>query len=158
MVSPSLVLRLGLCAIAVLVCYQFQWEWLRGLTCDLNLRLDAIFGVHLQKIAFDTVMYRGALYRYVVACTMVDAFCGALPLIWDLRRSWRSNALLVVVFAVSLLTFNVIRLSFSDVLFAWGLSWNWAHNVVSGISYFLLWEWILTRKTLSFAPPLEQLS
>jgi exosortase/archaeosortase len=148
-VSLSLVFRFVLTALAVLLCYQFQWHWLRGLTCDLNLRLDALFGVHLQKIAYDTVVYRGAIYHYVVACTMADAFCGTIPLIWDVRKNIPRNLAFIAVVAIVMLTFNVVRLSFSDVLFAWGLSWNWAHNVVSGVCYFLLWEWILSRKTLT---------
>ena len=155
-VPPSLALRLVLAALAVLLCYQFRWDWLRALTCDWNVRLDALFGVHLQKIAFDAVVYRGATYRYVVACTMADAFCGALPLIWNLRHSIVRNLALIMAFAATLFVFNVARLSFSDILFAWGLSWNWAHNVISGISYFLLWEWILSLKTLSFAPKTVQ--
>jgi hypothetical protein len=141
-----------------MICYQFHWEWLRALTCDWNLRLDSLFGVHLQKIAFDTVVYRGETYRYAIACTMADAFCGALPLIWNSRHSVVRNLGLIGAFAVVLFIFNVSRLSFSDALFAQGLSWNWAHNVVSGICYFMLWEWILSLKTLrNAARPLQTL-
>ena len=157
LVPPSLILRFSLTAIAVLICYQFQWLWLRALTCDWNLRLDSLLGVHLHKTAFDTVIYRGAIYRYEIACTMADAFCGALPLIWNLRHSVARNLALIVAFASTLFVFNVVRLSFSDVLFAWGLSWNWAHNVISGVSYFLLWEWILSLGTLRFASKAVQL-
>jgi hypothetical protein len=152
LLSSSLVLRFSLAALAVLLCYQFQWEWLRAATCEWNLRIDSLFGVHLQKIAFDTVVYRGAVYRYVIACTMADAFCGALPLIWNLRRSVLQNLKFIAAFAAGLFVFNVLRLSFSDILFAMGLSWDLGHNVVSGICYFLLWEWILSLRTFSFAP------
>jgi hypothetical protein len=31
------------------------------------------------------------------------------------------------------------RLSISDVLFAAGMSWDVAHNLISGISYFAVW-------------------
>jgi hypothetical protein len=158
LVSSSLVLRFALSALAVLICYQFQWEWLRAATSEWNLRLDALFGVHLQRISFDTVIYRGATYRYVIACTMADAFCGALPLVWNLRRTVMQNLSFIIAFAAGLFVFNVVRLSFSDILFARGLSWDWAHNVVSGVSYFLLWEWILSLKTFSLAPkPVQSL-
>lgn len=150
-VSSSLVLRFSLTALAVLICYQFQWAWLRAATCEWNIRLDALFGVHLQRIAFDTVMFRGAVYRYVIACTMADAFCGAVPLVWNIRRTVMRNLGFIFAFAAGLFVFNVVRLSFSDILFATGLSWNWAHNVVSGVCYFLLWEWILGLKSFSFA-------
>lgn len=150
-VPPSLILRFVLAALAVLICYQFHWEWLRALTCDWNVRLDSFFGVDLRRIAFDTVVYRGATYHYVVACTMADAFCGALPLIWNLKRSVVRNLGFIALFAIGLFIFNVTRLSFSDVLFARGISWDWAHNVISGVCYFILWEWILSIKTFSFA-------
>src|SRR3954463_3637593 len=102
LVSPELIVRFVLAALAVLLCYQFQWEWLRRLTCDWNLRLDALAGVHLQRIAFDKVIYRGEIYRYAIACTMVDAFCGALPLIWSHRESIARNLAIVVAAAVAL--------------------------------------------------------
>ncbi len=148
LVSPSVLLRLALSAAAVLLCYQFGWMWLRSFTCTWNLRLDALFGVHLQRIAQDLVTYRGVTYRYAVACTFADAFCGSIPLIWDLgQKVWRS-LLLVAGLAVVLTVLNIVRLTFSDVLFAQGLSWDWAHNIVSGISYFIFWEWILSRGVL----------
>ena len=145
-------MRFLLCALAVLVCYQFHWEWLRAATCEWNLRVDALFGVYLQKIAFDTVVYRGLTYHYVVACTAADAFCGALPLVWNVRHSALRNLGFIAAFAAGLFFLNVLRLSFSDVLFAMGVSWDLGHNVVSGICYFILWEWILSLKTFSFAP------
>ena len=153
LVSPSLVFRLILSALAVLACYQLQWDWLRSLTCDWNTRIDAVFGVYLHRVAFDTVLFRGQSYHYAVACTMADVFCGAIPLILDRKLGIRRNLILVAAFAVALVSFNVLRLSFSDVIFAWGLSWNWAHNVVSGVCYFIIWEWILTRKTLHLHTP-----
>ncbi len=134
--------RFALVVVAVVVCYLFQWNWLRWITSELNLRLDVVFGVHLQRLTFDTVAWRGAVYRYVVACTFADVFCGAIPLLWNRHESVVSNVFSLVVFGELLIAFNVLRLSFSDVLFATGLSWNLAHNVVSGFSYFLVWKWI----------------
>ncbi len=141
--------RFALVAVAVGVCYLFQWNWLRWVTSELNLRLDGVFGVHLQRISFDTVAWRGAEYRYVVACTFADVFCGAIPLLWNGRESIVSNAFDLLVFGEMLISFNVLRLSFSDVLFAAGLSWNLAHNVVSGFCYFAIWNWIWRRQKWS---------
>ncbi len=144
--SSRLAVRLVLTAVAVLLCYQFQWNWLRYLTSEFNLRLDALVGVHLQRLTFDTVMWKGVTYRYVVACTMADVFCGAIPLIVNIQVGIKRNMQTLAWFAVGLFAFNVFRLSFSDAIFALGLNWNLAHNVVSGISYFLIWEWILRRR------------
>lgn len=145
------MVRFALSALAVLLCYGFSWMPLRAFTCTWNLRLDALFGVHLVRLSADTVLYHGLIYRYAIACTMADAFCGTIPLIWDLRKTFLRNLGIVALLAVVLTAFNIARLSFSDVLFAHGLSWDWAHNIVSGVCYFLLWEWILSRKTLRWS-------
>jgi hypothetical protein len=147
LLSSELVMRFVLVAAGVGVCYLFDWRWLRSLTCDLNLRLDGLAGVHLQRVAYDAVMYRGALYSYGIACTFADVWCGGIPLLWDLRRSVGRNLATVLAFGGALLVFNVARLSFSDVLFAKGLSWDLAHNVVSGICYFAIWTWIWKNRS-----------
>src|SRR4051812_16496856 len=151
-VTTELIFRFTVAALAVAICYCFDWRFLRNLTLDLNLRLDSLFGVHLQQISSDTVMYNGALYRYVIACTIADVWCGAIPLIWDIRSRVGQNLRLIGVLTVSLFAFNIIRLSFSDVLFAYGLSWNVAHNVVSGVAYFLIWTFVWKRTRQPVAP------
>jgi len=75
--KSGFLLRCLLAALAVLVCYQFQWEWLRHLTLECNLRFDAVLGVQLERVGFDTVMWNGHLYHYVVACTFADVWCAA---------------------------------------------------------------------------------
>jgi hypothetical protein len=61
----------------------------------------------------------------------------------------------MAVIAAAMFCFNVFRLSVSDVLFAGGLPWNLAHNVISGISYFLVWVWIWNRLTKQSRPVLS---
>lgn len=143
--SRALAIRFTLAALAVAVSYFFRWELLRLWTSEANLRLDLLAGIHLQRISSDTVMWRGVLYRYENACTFVDVWFGSIPLLWNLGRSVTRNALFMTAVAAGLFCFNVFRLSVSDVLFAAGLPWNLAHNVVSGISYFVVWLWIWSR-------------
>jgi hypothetical protein len=145
--SREVVLRFALVAAAVGICYLFEWRWLRALTLQLNTLLDGLVGVHLQRVSFDTVVWRGATYKYRIACTFADVWCGAIPLLWNLRRSVVRNVSYVVAIGAAMIVFNVVRLSFSDVLFARGLSWDLAHNVVSGISYYLVWIWIWRTRT-----------
>ncbi|HWR34451.1 MAG TPA: hypothetical protein VN622_01105 [Clostridia bacterium] len=140
--SRQLKVRLCLTALAVAVCYLFDWRQLRFITSELNLRLDLLAGIHLQRSTYDTVLWRGEIYRYGVACTFADVWCGAVPLLWSLRRSIIRNLLYILVFGLALLFFNVARLSFSDLLFAFGIPWDLAHNVVSGVCYFVIWTWI----------------
>ncbi len=140
-----LVIRFALAALAVAISYLFRWEFLRFLTSEGNLRLDLLAGIHLQRISADTVMWKGVLYRYENACTFVDVWCGAIPLLWRLRRSLVNNIVFLTLVAAGMFCFNILRLSVSDVLFAAGVPWNLAHNVISGISYFLVWVWIWGR-------------
>ncbi len=142
----DLVLRCLLAALAVVVCYQFRWEWLRYLTSEGNLRIDALLGVHLERISFDTVVWNGQLYRYVIACTMADVWWGALAFLWLPRNSVAKNLTVLAAFTVGLFAFNVARLSFSDFICAQGVSWNLGHNVVSGICYFLIWQWLMWNR------------
>jgi hypothetical protein len=136
------VARLLLCAAAVLLCHQFQWYWLRSVTCYWNVVADGWLGVHLVRTGGDTVMFRGELYRYVVSCTMADVWCGALAFLWDTRRPTADNVTRWIAFGAGLFFFNVARLTFSDLLFAAHLPWNLAHNVVSGVAYWIVWRWI----------------
>jgi hypothetical protein len=140
-----LLIRFVLAAAAVAFSYLFRWEFLRYLTSEANLRIDLLAGIHLQRISLDTVMWRGALYHYVNACTFVDVWFGAVPLLWSLRRTVRANLAFMAALAIGMFCFNVVRLSISDMLFAAGLSWDVAHNVISGVSYFIVWVWIWAR-------------
>ncbi|HWR16933.1 MAG TPA: hypothetical protein VN577_19045 [Terriglobales bacterium] len=143
--ATLIVARFVLAALAVGVCYSFEWHWLRQLTMELNLRLDALLGVTLQRVSETTVMWQGGFYHYVIACTFADAWCASIPLTWNQRATLRSNLLFLAGFTLVLFAVNIVRLSLSDVLVARGLSWNMGHNVVSGISYFLLWKFVWWR-------------
>ena len=143
--SRALLIRFAVAALAVAVSYCFRWGVLRYLTSEANLRLDLLAGIHLQRLSSDTVLWRGALYRYENACTFVDVWFGSTALLWSLRRSVVWNLSLLATVALGMFCFNVFRLSVSDVLFAAGLSWDLAHNVISGISYFVVWVWIWKR-------------
>lgn len=148
-------MRCLLAALAVAVCYCFQWDWLRRLTADGNVWLDSLAGVDLQRLSFDTVAWQGQLYHYAVACTFADVWCGSLAFLWRTEETLRRNAGVLAVWSVLLLLFNIFRLSLSDLLFAQGLSWNVAHNAVSGISYFAVWEvlhWRVARRASTTQP------
>jgi hypothetical protein len=153
--SRALVIRFSLAALAVGLSYLFRWESLRFLTSEANLRLDLLVGIHLQRLSADTVMWKSVLYRYENPCTFVDVWFGSIPLLWNVRRTLPWNVGFMGAVAAAMFCFNVFRLSVSDALFAAGLPWNIAHNVISGISYFVVWMWIwnrLTKQSQSVAP------
>jgi len=140
--QPALVVRLCLAALAVVICYSLKWEFLRYITSELNIRLDALAGIHLQRLSTDTVLWNGTLYYYERACIFADVWCGAIPLLWSLRRTVSGNLLHLLLFTAALFAFNVFRLSFSDVLYAIGVPWDLAHNAIGGAAWFLVWVWI----------------
>jgi hypothetical protein len=90
----------------------------------------------------------------VIACTFADVWCAAIPLVWDLRRALSRNLLTVFLLALALVLFNVVRLSASDVLFARGLPWWLAHDVLGGVAYFIVWTWVWEHR--GWAPRSDQ--
>jgi hypothetical protein len=142
LLRSELLLRFALVPCFVALCYCFRWETLRFLVSEANLKLDLLFGVTLERSGLHSVQWQGVVYHYDIACAFIDVWFGSIPLLWNLRRKPWSNVAVFVLLGLVLFTFNVLRLSFSDLLFASGLSWNLAHNVVSGIAYFLVWIWI----------------
>lgn len=143
----GLAIRFALAALTVAFSYLFRWELLRFLTSEANLRLDLLAGIHLQRISGDTVMWKGVLYQYQNPCTFVDVWFGSIPLLWEARRRLAWNLGFMAAVAMAMFCFNVFRLSVSDVIFAAGVPWNLAHNVISGVSYFVVWVWIWSRLT-----------
>lgn len=137
--SREFLYRVALSAAAVGICYLFSWPWLRTLTCDANLALDRVCGVHLTRISSDSVLWNGRLCRYVIACTFADVWCGALAWLWDLRSSVARNLLSITRFTCLLFAFNIVRLTLSDVLVAHGTPWWLGHNLLSGLCYYAIW-------------------
>ncbi len=161
--SREIAIRFLLSALCVVLCYCFQWYWLRVLTCTANLNVDRMFGVYLLRISPLEVGFGGRVYNYAIACTLADAWCGALPLLWSTRRNIARNLGEIATFTFGLFAFNLARLSISDFLIANGASWTWGHSVFCGCAYFLVWLWICRPGTplerlWPFAPPAAVLS
>ena len=143
--SSQLVLRLVLSFFAVVVCYRFDWLWLKNITASLNLRLDHLAGVALQRVSVDTVRLGHESFQYVIACTFADVWCAALALVWNTRQSVARNLEFLVAFTAGLFLLNVVRLSAADVVYAAGMSWSLAEGVIGGLGYFAVWLVILRR-------------
>lgn len=136
------IVRILLSAIGVIVSYQFEWHALRHVTADLNMRLDALFGLQQDWAGAESLLWNGRIFSFVNACTFVDVAFGAIPLLWRLRWSVQRNVIYLITFLVGLFAFNVVRLSISDLIFAAGVPWWLAHEVVAGAAYCAVWIWI----------------
>lgn len=141
-----LVLRVFLVPLFVGVCYLFGWHWLRELTTSTLVAVSATLGIPMYRIGPDVVEVAGIRAQFVVACTMIDAFFGAIPLLWRTRVSMMSNVTrLAAVFAcVTLL--NVVRLEAGFAAMNGGAPWWLAHECVSGVTYFCLYLFIAREK------------
>ena len=137
--SSSVLRRILFVAILVIVTHQFAWGWLRFLTSEAVLRASAFLGMVTERESFDTIRIHGQSYCFVVSCTFVDALMGAIPLVWNFKKSMSGNILALMVWIVSLFCFNVSRLEVTQVLLAQGTPWVIAHDILSGIAYFAVW-------------------
>ena len=144
--SSALVLRLVLSFLAVVICYRFDWLWLKSATATLNLRLDHLAGVPLERLSLDTVRLGSEYFRYVIACTFADVWCASLPLVWRTRESVARNLAFIIPFTLALFVLNFVRLSAADVVYYAGVSWTIAEGVIGGIAYFAAWLVILRRR------------
>jgi exosortase/archaeosortase family protein len=144
----QLAVRIVWAIAALLICYSFDWHWLRLVTSECNLWLDAVAGLHFQRLASDVVSWRGEVFRYTNACCFADVWCAALPLLWNTRHRIARNLWLIAAFTPALFVFNVVRLSISDVLYAHGMPWSWAHSVLGGVAYVAVWMFIRSQSNM----------
>lgn len=137
--SREFLCRAGLVAIVVTITHQLSWEWLRFLTSEAILRLSALLGMATARTSFDTILVQQTLFRFVVSCSFVDVFAGCIPLLWNLRKSIFRNLGWILASAPVVFGFNVARLELAQVLYARGVSWTLADEVLGGFAYFAVW-------------------
>jgi hypothetical protein len=142
-------LRIVLSGIALLVCYSLQWYWLRAVTAQWNVRLDAVAGMHFEWLSYDTVAWHGRVFHYTIACAFADVWCAALPLVWDTRRRLWHNFAWIALFTPALFLYNIFRLSVSDVIYSTGVPWTLAHDLLSGFAYVPVW-FVVRRRMVAY--------
>ncbi len=141
--TRSLLIRIALVAPLVLLCHALEWRGLRVLTTDTLVDLSALLGLPMPRLGWDLVLVGGVQVKFVVACTLVDAFCGAIPLLWRSARGMGWNVLRLAGVAVGFFGLNIFRLEIGFVGMHAGLPWWLAHECVSGITYFAIFVWIV---------------
>ena len=151
--SPELLLRLGLCVLAVLVCYRLDWSWLSFITSEAVLRFVGWLGFAVERLSPRQIAWNGQRFEFGIACTFADVFCGALPLLW-LRSAgvWR-NAADIAAFAAGLFAFNLLRQATAALLFAAGAPWALTDAVIGGLGYFVVWTFLVRRLERDAAAP-----
>jgi hypothetical protein len=135
----TLLWRLPLVFVAVLACYRFDWMWLRLLTSEAALRFAEWRGFSVERLGPDLIAWNAGRFQFGIACTFVDVFCGAIPLIW--MRAWRidRNLLAIGGLAAAIAVFNLLRRMGTDLAFSLGVPWAVADAVFGGLGYFVVW-------------------
>ena len=126
--------------------HLFDWIWLRELTVSGLMQMSALIGLGMHRIAFDTITVAGIAAQVVVACTMIDAFCGAVPLLWRTNISWPRNLLRLSGVFAGVFVLNVVRLELGFVALSRGVPWWLAHECVAGVTYFCLYAFIMHER------------
>jgi hypothetical protein len=144
--------RVLLVPVFVGVCYFYDWHALRALTTATLVQISAFLGVPMQRIGMDLISVAGVNAKFVVACTMIDAYFGAIPLLWRTKISWTQNLLRLGLVAGGVFVLNITRLELGFIAMTRGVPWWLAHEVVSGVTYFCLYLFIVRQKAWSSRP------
>jgi hypothetical protein len=148
-----LTARVLLVPVFVAVCHLYDWSWLRVLTTVTLVQISAMLGVSMQRMGPDVIRVAGISAQFVVACTMIDAFFGAIPLLWRTTVSWLQNLLRLSVVLVSVFGLNIVRLELGFVAMTKGVPWWLAHEVVAGVAYFCLYLYIIKERAWDQTEP-----
>lgn len=145
--SREFLCRASLVALIVTSTHQLNWWWLRFVTSESTLRLSSLLGMQTQRISFDTVRIHGQIVSFVISCTFIDVIAGAVPLLWDFRKPLISECSRMLVCAFVLFACNLVRLEIAQLLYAVGVPWTVADDILGGFAYFAVWLFIWHHRT-----------
>ena len=129
----------------MILTHQFEWGRLRALTAEALLRISKALGMATELVSFDIIRVHGELFRIEISCTFVDVFMGAIPLVWNLKKSIPRNLLMLIALAVSFFGFNILRLEIAQLVHGCGAPWILTDGIIGGAAYFIVWLFIVSR-------------
>jgi hypothetical protein len=147
----GLTLRVLLVPVFVAGCYLVglcfdNWSWLRVLTTSTLVQISAALGIPMYRTGADVITVAGISARFVVACTMIDAFFGAIPLLWRTNISWLENLVRLSAVLGGVFVLNIVRLELGFIWMTKGAPWWLAHECVAGVAYFCLYLFIVHER------------
>jgi hypothetical protein len=152
--TQDFLCRAGLTVLLVVLTHQGDWNGLKAVTTEAVLRASAMFGLDESRISFDTLRVGRTPVHFVISCTFVDVFAGAIPLLWNRARSIARNLSCTVAAGAGLFVFNVLRLQAGHALYLRGLPWVLADGILGGFAYFLVWMVVWRLRTWRLVGPL----
>jgi hypothetical protein len=150
--NRALVIRWLLVPVFVIICFQFQWQLLREWTTTAILLVSQWIHLPLARINTDVVELTGIRIKFTVSCTFIDAFCGSIPLLWNLSSPIAKNGLRLLLLYTVIFFLNIARLEGGFVAIAAGVPWWLAHECVSGMVYFLFLVFIIGQRAWANQP------
>jgi hypothetical protein len=144
--ASSLVRRALLVPLFAAASHLYDWPWLRALTTVTLVRISTALGIPMYRIGADVISVAGVTAQFVVACTMIDAFFGAIPLLWRTTVSWSQNLLRLCAFLGAVFALNIVRLELGFIAMTRGVPWWLAHECVAGVAYFCLFLFIVRQR------------
>ncbi len=145
--------KVPLVVLGVLFAHSLQWHALRAWTCGACVALCALLGLPVSRLGDVSLALPGHPITIGISCTMIDVFCGAVPLLWPSGRR-------LLAFFGGLLVLNLVRLVGGFWLLYRGVAWELCHEVVAGVVFFLVLEWVVrwqprvhtSSRPLEYAP------
>lgn len=141
--AREVLLRLASVALCAATAHSCNWHYLTYGMSESVLRLSASVGIACQRVTNDTIVVRGEYFSIVTACTFADVYLGAVPLLWEMRKSIQANILRVFAFGLILFPLNVCRLEVAQLLHIVGVPWLLADEVLGGAAYFIVLRYLL---------------
>jgi hypothetical protein len=140
------LMRIGMVPLFVVVCYRFEWQAWRSLWGEVFVTAAYWLGLSPVRAGVDSFFFNGVLYRFVIACTALDAFFGSVPLLWKRKTTVYRNLAFLASYFVCLSVANLVRLELGFILYFHGVSWLLAHEVMAGVFYFGVFLWIARQR------------
>jgi exosortase/archaeosortase len=138
--------RVLLVPVFVAGCYLHDWAWLRALTTITLVRISALLDIPMHRTGADMVTVAGLVAQFTVACTMIDAFFGAIPLLWRTTAVWSRNLMRLGVVLGAVFVLNIVRQEVGFIAISRGAPWWLAHECVAGVAYFCLYVFVMRER------------
>ena len=142
-IRREVVIRLALVPAFVALCYLFEWWQLRAVTTVVLWKLSSLLDIPMRRAGTDLVDLDGMGIQFGIACTMVDAFFGAIPLLWRRSTGAGKNILRLMAVFAGVFLLNITRLELGFAAMHQGAPWWLAHECVAGVGYFCIFLFIM---------------
>lgn len=134
-----LFVRVAIAAVLVVICYRFEWHWLRNSTASIVVQLSGWLGLPVKQPASGIMEMDGTFYIFYLSCTMIDVFFAASALLWSFCLPVARNFLALVYLFFFVFALNILRLEAGfQLLHRFHVSNIVAHEIIGGVAYFIV--------------------